>query len=123
MRRFPASHRTRATATSFAWASHARRRLLLPVFATAVPFVTAFAVNAVVFDLAGAPPSSTGRAIFAGTRILFPLGFISVLLFARAYAGEALAYMARKLAGRPSVAAVEQLVRRVLDDPQARLVF
>ena len=110
-------------ATSFAWASHARRRLLLPVFATAVPFVTAFAVNAVVFDLAGAPPSSTGRAIFAGTRILFPLGFIAGLLFARAYAGEALAYMARKLAGRPSVAAVEQLVRRVLDDPQARLVF
>ena len=110
-------------ATTFAWASHARRRLLLPVFATAVPFVTAFAVNAVVFDLAGAPPSSTGRAIFAGTRILFPLGFIAGLLFARAYAGEALAYMARKLAGRPSVAAVEQLVRRVLDDPQARLVF
>ena len=31
--------------------------------------------------------------------------------------------MARKLVGRPSVAAVEQLVRRVLDDPQARLVF
>jgi signal transduction histidine kinase len=45
------------------------------------------------------------------------------LLFARAYAGEALAFMARSLVGRPSVASVEQLVRRVLDDPQARLVF
>jgi signal transduction histidine kinase len=110
-------------ATSFAWASHARRRLLLPVFATAVPFVAAFAVNAVVFDLAGLPPSGTARAIFAGTRILLPLGFIAGLLFARAYAGEALAYMARRLVGRPSVAAVEQLVRRVLDDPQATLVF
>jgi signal transduction histidine kinase len=109
--------------SSFAWASHARRRLLLPVFATAVPFVAAFTINAVVFDLAGLPPSSTARAVFAGTRILFPLGFIAGLLFARAYAGEALAYMARKLVGRPSVAAVEQLVRRVLDDPQARLVF
>lgn len=110
-------------ATSFAWASHARRRLLFPVFATAVPFVAAFAINAVVFDLAGVAPSGTARAIFAGARILFPLGFIGGLLFARAYAGEALAYMARKLVGRPTVAAVEQLVRRVLDDPQARLVF
>ena len=110
-------------ATRFAWASHARRRLLLPAFASAVPFVVAFAVNAVVFDLAAAPPSGTARAIFAGTRILFPLGFVAGLLFARAYAGEALAVMARKLVGRPSVAAVEQLVRRVLDDPHARLVF
>lgn len=110
-------------ATAFAWASHARRRLLFPVFAASAPFVAAFAINAVVFDLVGVPPSSTARAIFAGTRILFPLGFIAGLLFARAYAGEALAYMASKLVGRPSVATVEQLVRRVLDDPQARLVF
>jgi len=108
---------------AFAWASHARRRLLLPVFATSVPFVVAFAINAVAFDLIGAPPSSTARAIFAGARILFPLGFIAGLLFARAYAGEALAFMASKLVGRPSVATVEQLVRSVLDDPQARLVF
>lgn len=110
-------------AATFAWASHARRRLLLPVFATSVPFVAAFAMNAVVFDLVGAPPNGVARAIFAGTRILFPLGFIAGLLFARAYAGEALAFMARKLVGRPSVATVEQLVRRVLDDPQAQLVF
>ena len=109
--------------TTFAWASHARRRLLLPVFATSAPFVAAFAINAAVFDLAGAPPNATARAIFAATRIIFPLGFIAGLLFARAYAGEALAFMARKLVGRPSVATVEQLVRRVLDDPQARLVF
>ena len=31
--------------------------------------------------------------------------------------------MARKLVGRPTIAAVEQLVRRVLDDPQAKLLF
>ena len=110
-------------ATSFAWASHARRRLLFPVFVTAAPFVAAFTINAVVFDLAGVPPTGTARAIFAGTRILFPLGFIAGLLFARAYAGEALAFMARKLVGRPPVAAVEQLIRRVLDDPHAGLVF
>ena len=110
-------------AAGYAWASHARRRLLFPVFASAVPFVTAFAINAVVFKLAGVTPGDAARAIFAGTRILFPLGFIAGLLFARAYAGEALAFMSRKLVGRPPVAAVEQLVRRVLDDPQAQLVF
>jgi signal transduction histidine kinase len=110
-------------ASRFAWASHARRRLVLPVFVSAVPFVAGFTINAVLVDIAGVPPTATGRAIFAGMRILFPLGFVAGLLFARAYAGVALAYMARKLAGRPSVATVEQLIRRVLDDPQARLVF
>jgi signal transduction histidine kinase len=110
-------------ATRFLWASQARRRLLLPVFISAAPFVVAFALNAAMFDLAGVTPTNTARAIFAGTRILVPLGFVAGLLFARAYAGEALAFMARKLVGRPPVAAVEQLVRRVLDDPQALLVF
>jgi signal transduction histidine kinase len=110
-------------ATRFAWASHARRRLILPVFVSAAPLAAAFTLNAVAFDLAGVPSSGTGRAIFAGARILYPLGFVAGLLLARAYAGEALTFMARQLVGRPSVAAVEQLVRRVLDDPQARLVF
>ena len=110
-------------ATRFAWASHARRRLLLPVFISATPLAAAFTLNALVVDLYGLSPSNTALAIAAGARILFPLGFVAGLLLARAYAGEALAFMARKLVGRPSVAAVEQLVRRVLDDPQARLVF
>lgn len=110
-------------AARLAWASRARRRLTLPVLVSATPLALAFTINALVVDLAGLPPSSTGRAIFAGARILFPLGFVAGLLFARAYAGEALTFMARKLVGRPSVAAVEQLVRRVLDDPQAKLVF
>ena len=110
-------------ATRFAWASHARRRVILPVFVSAAPLAAAFTVSAVAFGLAGVQSSDTARAIFAGTRILYPLGFVAALLLARAYAGEALTFMARRLVGRPSVAAVEQLVRRVLDDPQARLVF
>lgn len=107
----------------FARASHPRRRLLAPVLVAAAPFVAAFATNALVYDLVGVPPNAGTRAVFAGTRILAPLGFIAGLVFARAYAGEALAFMARALVGRPSVAVVEQLIRRVLDDPQARLVF
>jgi signal transduction histidine kinase len=108
---------------NFMRASHPRRRLLFPVMAAAIPFVAAFAANALVFDLGGVGPSDASRAIFAATRIMAPLGFIAGLLFARAYAGDALAFMARRLVGRPPVAAVEQLVRRVLDDPHARLVF
>jgi signal transduction histidine kinase len=100
-----------------------RRRLLAPVFVAAAPFLGAFAANALVTDSFGLPLNAPLRAILAGTRILFPLGFIAGLLFARAYAGEALTFMARRLVGRTSLAAVEQLVRRVLDDPQARLAF
>jgi signal transduction histidine kinase len=110
-------------AARFAWASHARRRLILPVFVAAAPLAAAFTFNAIVVDLAGGSPGRAGIAIYAGARIIYPLGFIAGLLFARAYAGEAIAFMARKLVGRPSVAVVEQLVRRVLDDPQARLLF
>lgn len=110
-------------ATRFLWASQARRRLILPVFVSAAPLAAVFTLNAVVFNLAGAAPNTAVSAIFAGARILYPLGFVAALLFARAYAGEALAFMSRKLVGRPPAAAVEQLVRRVLDDPHARLVF
>jgi signal transduction histidine kinase len=108
---------------SFGRASQPHRRTLTPLYAATVPFVAAFAANAVAADLGGVTFGAGALAIFVGTRIVAPLGFIAGLLFARAYAGEALEYMARRLAGRPSVAAVEQLVRRVLDDPQARLVF
>ena len=108
---------------NFARATRPHRRTLTPLYAAAVPFVAAFAANAVAADLGGVTFGAGALAVFVGTRIVAPLGFIGGLLFARVYAGEALEYMARRLSGRPSVASVEQLVRRVLDDPQARLVF
>lgn len=110
-------------AAQLAGASYPRRRLLAPAFALAVPFVAVVTYHAVASGLAGLHVDAASRAIFAGTRIVLPLGFIVALLFARSYAGEALELMAGRLVGRPSVAAVEQLVRRVLDDPLARLVF
>jgi signal transduction histidine kinase len=108
---------------NFLGASRPHRRTLTPLYAAAVPFVAAFAANAIAADLGGITFGAGALAMFVGTRIVAPLGFIAGLLFARAYAGEALEYMARRLSGRPSVASVEQLVRRVLDDPQAQLVF
>ena len=108
---------------NFARATRPHRRTLTPLYAATVPFVAAFAANAVAADLGGVTFGAGATAIFVGTRIVAPLGFIAGLLFARAYAGEALEFMTSRLVGRPSVASVEQLVRRVLDDPQARLVF
>ena len=110
-------------ASQLAGASHPRRRLLAPAFALALPFVGVFTYNAFASGLVGHSVGYATHAIVVGTRIVFPLGFILALLFARAYAGEALAHMSGRLVGRPSVAAVEQLVRSVLDDPLARLVF
>ena len=104
-------------------AGYPRRRLLAPVFAASVPFVAALAVNSIASDLLGHSTGDAAVAILAGTRIVLPLGFIAALLFARVYAGEALGLMAGRLMGRPSIGAVEQLVRRVLDDPRARLAF
>src|SRR5207245_11735042 len=54
-------------ATRFLLASHARRRLLLPVFVSAAPFVTAFSLHAAVFDLAAVLPIASVRALFAVT--------------------------------------------------------
>jgi signal transduction histidine kinase len=111
-------------AAALAKASYPRRRLLAPAFALAAPFFAVFTYHAVASGFGGgADVGASGRAVLAGTRIVLPLGFVVALLFARAYAGEALTLMASRLVGRPSAAAVEQLVRQVLDDPLARLAF
>jgi signal transduction histidine kinase len=110
-------------ASQLAGASYPRRRLLAPAFALAAPFVAVFTYDAVASGLVGLSAGYAEHTIVAGTRIVLPLGFVFALLFARSYAGEALAHMSGRLVGRPSMAAVEQLVRSVLDDPLARLVF
>ena len=103
-------------------ASKPRRRMLAPLYVVIAPFVAVFAVNGFVTDLAGYRSMGLDT-VFASARIVAPLGFVAALLFAGAYAGAALAYMTGRLVGQPSIAAVEQLVRRVLDDGQARLAF
>jgi signal transduction histidine kinase len=110
-------------AQQLARASQPRRRLVAPVFIASAPWAVVFTANALVSELAGVPTGAGTRALYAAARILLPFGFIASLLCARAYAGEALTFMATRLVGQPPVAAVEQLVRRVLDDPQSLLVF
>jgi signal transduction histidine kinase len=109
-------------ALHFMRANNPRRRVLAPLYVVMAPFVAVFAVNGFVSDLAGYRSMGLST-VFASARILAPLGFIAALLFAGAYAGAALAYMTGRLVGQPSVASVEQLVRRVLDDAQAKLAF
>ena len=109
----------------FARASRPRRRTLLPVYVVSVPLVAAFGLNALLVDAFDAGPSTALALRYALTiaRLVFPFGFIAAILLARAHAGTALGEMARRLGTGPSVGEVEELVRRVLDDPRSRLVF
>src|SRR5260370_27997998 len=66
-------------AWQLARASYPRRRLLAPAFALAVPFVGVFTYDAVASGLAGHSAGYATHAIFGGTRIVFPLGFIFAL--------------------------------------------
>jgi signal transduction histidine kinase len=100
-----------------------RRRTIALLYAAMVPFAVTFAVTSILSGLAGVHVGDAGQAALVATRIVAPLGFIGGLLYARAYAAEALGYMSIRLVGEPSIAAVEQLVRKVLDDPLARLAF
>ena len=109
-------------ALHFMRASNPRRRVLAPLYLVTAPWVVLFAVNGFASELAGYRSMGLST-LLASARLAAPLGFIAALLFAGAYAGAALAYMTGRLVGQPSVAAVEQLVRRVLDDAQARLAF
>jgi signal transduction histidine kinase len=110
---------------SFVSASRPRRRALAPVYCVAVAFVAIFGLRGLVADLIGGDSSiaSWSYDLFLAGRILFPFGFVAALLLAQAYAGSALAAMARELGGGPSLTVVERLVRRVLDDPHARIAF
>jgi signal transduction histidine kinase len=109
-------------ALQFMRSGNPRRRVLAPLYLATAPFVVIFAVNGFVSEVAGYRNMGLSTAL-ASARIAAPLGFIAALLFAGAYAGAALAYMTGHLVGQPSLATVEQLVRRVLDDAQARLAF
>jgi signal transduction histidine kinase len=107
----------------FMQASRPHRRTLALLYAAMVPFALTFAVTSILDGLAGVDVGDAGQAALVATRIVAPLGFIGGLLYARSYAAEALGYMSVRLIGEPSLAVVEQLVRRVLDDPLARLAF
>ena len=109
-------------ALQFMRSGNPRRRVLAPLYLATAPFVVLFAVNGFVSEVAGYRNMGLSTAL-ASARIAAPLGFIAALLFAGAYAGAALSYMTGHLVGQPSLATVEQLVRRVLDDAQARLAF
>ena len=112
-------------AARYARASRPRRRIVLSVYGVALLYAFAFGLHGLAVDvLGGSPqPPMADRYVVATARILFPFGFAAAILLAHAYAGTALAGMARELGDSSSVAAVEGLVRRVLDDATARLGF
>ncbi|HEY2355346.1 MAG TPA: histidine kinase [Gaiellaceae bacterium] len=107
----------------FMQSSRPRRRTLALLYGAMVPLAITFAVTSIVSGVAGAHVGSAGQAALVATQIIAPLGFVGALLYARSYAAEALGYLSTRLVGEPSLATVEHLVRSVLDDPLARLVF
>jgi signal transduction histidine kinase len=112
-------------ASRYARASRPRRRIVLPVYVVSLLYAAGFAVNGIAVDALGdsAQPGVASRFAIVGARILFPFGFVAAILLAHAYAGTALAGMARELGDTTSATGIEALVRRVLDDTSARLGF
>jgi signal transduction histidine kinase len=110
---------------TFISASRLRRRMIAPVFATALPFAVVFTLTALVVDTLHSQRLSEQwiYVSFVVTRIVVPLGFAGAILLAQAYAGVALSEMARELHHRPPLAEAEALVRRVLSDPHGQLGF
>ena len=111
--------------THFLTASRSRRRMIAPVYATALPFATVFGLNALFVDTLRSEALATPwiHISFVVTRMVFPLGYIGAILLAQAYAGVALTYMARVLRSAPPLSEAEALVRRVLDDETASVGF
>ena len=107
----------------FLHAGRPRRRTLSFLYAAMLPLVIAYGAASVLSGVGGAHAGHGAQGVFVATRIVAPLGFVGALLYARSYAAEALGYVCTRLVGGPSLAAVEQLVRSVLDDPLARLAF
>ncbi len=109
----------------FIAASRPRRRMIAPVYATALPFAIVFGLNALFVDTLRSHALATPwiHISFVVTRMVFPLGYIGAILLAQAYAGVALTDMARVLRSAPPLSEAEALVRRVLDDDTARVGF
>ena len=108
----------------FVQASRARRRTLLPVYLGIGLWLVTFGVyNTAVNE--GVSPEALDRIGLGVTfsRFLFPLAFIAALGLTRAHAGGALQVMVGELRRDSTLRAVELTVRRVLDDPTARLAF
>jgi signal transduction histidine kinase len=105
-------------------ASRPRLRLVVPVYVVALLWLSAFtlysaAVNA---DASRALLDVLGAGVTL-TRVGIPIGFLAAIVLARMHAGVALESMARELTATSTAESAERLVRRVLDDPSARLAF
>jgi signal transduction histidine kinase len=108
----------------FVRASRPRRRMTLPVYVTVTCWLAVYSLF--VTALTAGASAGTLERLGAGlnvARLLYPLGFIAAIVLARAYAGAALQSMVGEIGGQTTRSSLERIVRRVLDDPGARLAF
>jgi signal transduction histidine kinase len=100
------------------------RRILAPVYLASGLWVLAFwayhAAQRVGISEAGSDALALAVTV---TRSLFPIGCIAAIVLARVYAGARLQPLIRDLMGHSSARSLEELVRKALGDPSARLAF
>src|SRR4051794_24177226 len=106
-------------------ASSARRRAVLPIYVGAVAALSLAAAVDLAARFGSGPSGVADRLAIADSSamIFLPFGFIIAIALTQVHAGAALEQMIRELGNSPSVATIERLVRRVLDDPLAVLAF
>jgi signal transduction histidine kinase len=105
--------------------SRPRRRALLAVAVSSLlllPAFVAFHFARVVLEVDPATADALGWVLIA-TRVLFPLGFLLVLLQADVFAAAALRRMLGDLSSRPSHARWQTAVAEALDDPRLRVAY
>ncbi|HSP74390.1 MAG TPA: hypothetical protein VLN26_18620, partial [Gaiellaceae bacterium] len=114
-----------ALALGVARASRRRRRVLLPVAALGITWLTLLAIYGSALTFAGADSELTANIGFGVVmaRAMIPAAFLVAPLQARAVAGLALQQMLARLDGAATLLARERVIARALDDPRLRLAF
>ena len=108
----------------YARASRPRRRTLLPVYLVSGAWLISFwALHLGIWlDASADLRYALGLAVTVA-RFALPLGFVAAIVLTRAHAGGALMTMVGELGLQPTTRSLAETVRRVLDDPSARLAF
>jgi signal transduction histidine kinase len=100
-----------------------RRRALLGVAATSLLLLPTFIVFHTARLVFSAPPETlqTLAWLLVGARVLYPLGFLLVLIQAQLFANTAQRHLLLALSDPPSLEGWEAALSRALDDPALRV--
>jgi signal transduction histidine kinase len=106
-------------------ASRPRRRALLGVASTSLLLLPTFVLFHTARVLFSAPPDTLEALawLLVGARVLYPLGFLLVLIQAHLFANTALRHLLLTLPEEQSLPGWEGALSRAFDDPELRVGF